>query len=162
VKIAGYDGGIADFLAKTDYSQQCFITSEPILAKHQGADPQTFMIADEGYNPYTTVVICKGDLWRANPQRVKSMAAACREGWQKYLDDPKSTNAAMNAINPDMDLQTFAEAADAQKPLIQTEETKKSGLGTMTESRWNELAKQLTDLGVIDSSVKGSDCFVNP
>jgi NitT/TauT family transport system substrate-binding protein len=162
VKIAGYDGGIADFLAKGDYSQQCFVTSEPILAKHQGSDPQTFLIADEGFNPYTTVVICKGDLWRNNPQRVKGMAAACREGWRAYLDDPKSTNDAMHQINGDMDLQTFAEAADAQKPLIETEQTKKGGLGTMTAERWDELAKQLTDLGVIDASTKGEDCFVNP
>jgi len=36
VQIANYSGGIAEFLAKKDFSQQCFVTSEPILAKHQG------------------------------------------------------------------------------------------------------------------------------
>ncbi|MGA3067380.1 MAG: ABC transporter substrate-binding protein [Tepidisphaeraceae bacterium] len=162
VKIAGYDGGIADFLAKPDYSQQCFVTSEPILAKHQGSDPQTFLIADEGFNPYTTVVICKGDMWRNDPDKVKSMAAACREGWRAYLDDPAPANAAMHDLNSDMDPQTFTEAAAAQKPLIETEQTKTAGLGAMNARRWDDLAKQLTDLGVIDSSVKGEDCFVNP
>jgi NitT/TauT family transport system substrate-binding protein len=162
VKIAGYDGGIADFLAKSDYSQQCFVTSEPILAAHQGSDPQTFLIADEGFNPYTTVVICQADLWRNHPDEVKGMAAACRAGWRAYLDDPTAANNAMHALNQDMDLQTFAEAAAAQKPLIETAETKTSGLGTMTADRWNKLAAQLTDLGVIDSSVKAEDCFVNP
>jgi NitT/TauT family transport system substrate-binding protein len=162
VKIAGYDGGIADFLARPDYSQQCFVTSEPILATHQGSDPQTFLIADEGFNPYTTVVICKGDLWRNDPDRVKAMAAACREGWRAYLDDPAAANAAMHALNSDMDAQTFTEAAAAQKPLIETDQTKSAGLGTMAAQRWDDLAKQLTDLGVIDSTVKGEDCFVNP
>lgn len=65
VQVTGYSGGIAEFLAKPDYSQQRFVTSEPILAKRQGSDPQTFLIADEGFNPYTTVVICKGDLCAA-------------------------------------------------------------------------------------------------
>jgi NitT/TauT family transport system substrate-binding protein len=162
VKIAGYDGGIADFLAKSDYSQQCFVTSEPILAQHQGSDPQTFLIADEGFNPYTTVVICQGDLWRNHPDEVKAMAAACRAGWRAYLDDPTAANNAMHDLNQDMDLQTFAQAADAQKPLIETIDTKTSGLGSMTADRWKELAQQLTDLGVIDSGVKAEDCFVNP
>jgi NitT/TauT family transport system substrate-binding protein len=162
VRISPYTGGIAEFLAKPDLSQQCFITSEPILARHQGADPQTFLIADEGYNPYTTVVICKGDLWRSDPGRVKAMADAFRQGWRSYLDNPGPANQAMHALNPDMDLATFGEAAAAQKPLIQTDETKTSGLGSMTGARWQTLAEQLADLGVIEKSIKGADCFVNP
>jgi NitT/TauT family transport system substrate-binding protein len=61
-----------------------------------------------------------------------------------------------------MDLATFAQCAQAQKPLIETDQTKSAGLGTMAAQRWDDLAKQLTDLGVIDSTVKGEDCFVNP
>src|SRR5438046_2925603 len=59
VQIVVYTGGIAAFMAKPDYSQQCFITSEPVLAGKQRGDPQTFLVADLGYNPYTTVVIAK-------------------------------------------------------------------------------------------------------
>jgi NitT/TauT family transport system substrate-binding protein len=162
VKITGYGGGIAEFMAKKDYSQQCFVTSEPILARHQGGDPQTFLIADEGFNPYTTVVICKGELLKAHPDEVKSMVEACREGWQDYLDHPDPVNAVMHGLNPDMDLQTFGEAATAQKPLIETDETRKMGLGTMTLDRWKTLASQLVDLGVIDGSVDPGGCFVNP
>jgi NitT/TauT family transport system substrate-binding protein len=147
VQIANYSGGIAEFLAKKDFSQQCFVTSEPILAKHQGGDPQTFLIADEGFT---------------NPEEVKAMTTACREGWRDYLDHPDPINATMHGLNPDMDLQTFGEAAAAQKPLIETDETKSAGLGTMTLQRWKDLAAQLAALGVIDSSVDPSQCFVNP
>ncbi len=162
VKMTDYNGGIAEFLAKKDYSQQCFVTSEPILAKHQGGDPQTFLIADEGFNPYTTVVICKGELWKTHPEEVKSMAAACREGWRDYLDHPGPVNAIMHNLNPDMDEQTFGEAAVAQKPLIETDQTRAAGLGTMTADRWKALAGQLVDLRVIDGSVDPQKCFVNP
>ena len=61
VKVTSYTGGIAAFLAKANYSQQCFVTSEPIQATAEHSDPQTFLIADAGYNPYTTVVICRGE-----------------------------------------------------------------------------------------------------
>ena len=78
------------------------------------------------------------------------MVAACREGWRAYLDDPTPANAEHGRAEPDMDPATFAEAAEAQKPLIETDETKKPGLGAMTGERWTVLGKQLVDLGVLN------------
>jgi len=160
VTITGYSGGFAPFLAQADYSQQCFITSEPILAKRQGGDPQTFLIADSGFNPYTTVVITRGDIVRNRPQLVKDMTDACREGWRAYLDDPSAANAAMGKLNTEMDAQTFSDAAAAQKPLIDTD----AALGTMTESRWQDLRKQLIDLNILTSANAPApeSCFENP
>jgi len=161
-QLIGYSGGIAVFLAKPDYSQQCFITSEPLLAKAQGSDPRTFLIADAGYNPYTTVVITSGKLLRERPQLATAMAQACRAGWRQYLDDPATANAKMAALNPQMDPETFAAAADAQKPLIETVETIKSGLGSMTAERWNVLSQQLLELKVIEKGAPAEECFRNP
>ena len=162
VQLVGYSGGIAVFLAKPDYSQQCFITSEPLLAQAQGSDPQTFLIADAGYNPYTTVVITSGKLLRERPQVADAMVQACREGWRQYLDDPSTANANMAALNTQMDAKTFAAAAQAQKPLIETEQTNKAGLGTMTADRWNTLSQQLVELKAIDKAPSPERCFRNP
>jgi NitT/TauT family transport system substrate-binding protein len=159
VKITSYSGGVAAFLAKPDYSQQCFITSEPILAKNQGGDPQTFLIADAGYNPYTTVVIAKRETVRDNPAMAKQMILACQEGWRSYLDDPKPANLEMGKLNSDMDADTFASAAQAQKPLIETGQT---SLGSMTAQRWGQLAKQLVDLKIITQAPPAADCFIDP
>ena len=161
VTITSYGGGIAAFLAKPDYSQQCFVTSEPILARQQGSDPQTFLIADAGYNPYTTVVITRGEYVKYAVPMVKSMAVACREGWRKYLDDPSPANAVMGKLNSDMDAATFAAAAAAQKPLIETDDTKKTHLGVMTEQRWATLSQQLVDLKVIDKPIPAGECFID-
>jgi len=159
VKIISYSGGVAAFLAKPDYSQQCFVTSEPILAANQGSDPQTFLIADAGYNPYTTVVIAKRETVHDNPAMVKQMILACREGWRAYLDDPKPANLVMGNLNSDMDATTFAAAAQAQKPLIETGQTP---LGSMTAQRWETLANQLVELKVIDHAPPTADCFADP
>jgi len=159
VKVTGYTGGVAGFLAKPDFSQQCFVTSEPILAKKQGGDPQTFLISDAGYNPYTTVLITSGKTLQQKPDLVKSVVEACREGWRKYLDDPTAANAAMGKLNTEMDADTFKEAAAAQKPLIETDDTAKSGLGSMSGERWETLGRQLVDLKVIDRSPTPSECF---
>jgi NitT/TauT family transport system substrate-binding protein len=162
VSVTGYGGGVATFLAKSDFSQQCFVTSEPILAKRQGGDPQTFLIADAGYNPYTTVLITRGQTVRENPQLVRSVVQACREGWRQYLDDPSTANAAMEKLNTEMDPQTFQEAAAAQKPLIETEQTKNAHLGAMQRDRWEQLAHQLVELKVIDAAPPADQCFVDP
>jgi NitT/TauT family transport system substrate-binding protein len=161
VKVVPYDGGVARFVADKDFSQQCFITSEPIAARRQGADPAVFLVADEGFNPYIAVVITRRAQWKEQPARVKDFVAAVREGWRAYLDDPAATNAVMGKLNTSMDAETFAEAARAQQPLIENEQTRAKGLGTMSRERWNTLAQQLVDLGLIDK-MPALDDFLLP
>jgi len=148
-KIVPYDGGVARFVADKDFAQQCFVTSEPIAAKQKGSDPQVFLVADEGFNPYVAVVITRRALFKEQPDRVRAFARATQEGWRTYLDDPAAANAAMGKLNTSMSAETFAAAAAAQRPLIETEETKKRGLGTMTRARWDTLAQQLVELGIL-------------
>lgn len=161
VKLTSNSPGIATFLAKPDLSKQCFVTSEPLQATAAGSDPQTFLIADAGYNPYTTVVIARGEMVRKDPAAVKAMILALREGWRTYLDDPSATNAVMGKLNREMEAATFAEAAKVQRDLIETAETKKSALGEMTTERWDTLAKQLVDLRVIENAPPAAECFVS-
>jgi NitT/TauT family transport system substrate-binding protein len=68
----------------------------------------------------------------------------------------------MQKLNPAMDAQTFAAAAAAQKPLIETDETARLGLGAMTAERWNTLCQQLVDLKVVPKAPAASDCFIPP
>ncbi len=152
VKVVPYDGGVARFVAAKDFAQQCFITAEPIAAKRQGADPQVFLIADEGFNPYVAVVIIRRQLWKEQPERVKAFVEATREGWRSYLDNPAPANQVMGKLNTTMDAETFAAASEAQKPLIDTDETRARGLGTMSRERWETLGKQLVDLAIIEKA----------
>ena len=156
VTITGYGSGVAAFLAKPDYSQQCFVTSEPLLAKRDGGDPQTFLIADAGYNPYTTVLITRGDTIRDHPDQVKAIVEACREGWHQYLDDPSAANIVMGKLNTEMDADTFKQAAAAQEPLIDTGSTP---VGSMSADRWRDFAKQLVQLKVIDEGRRPSSAL---
>jgi NitT/TauT family transport system substrate-binding protein len=152
VKVVPYDGGVARFLADKEFAQQCFITSEPLAVKRQGAAPAVFLVADEGFNPYATVVITRGALWKEQPARVKAFVEAVREGWRAYLDNPGPANAVMGKVNTTMDAETFAGAAEAQKPFIDTAETRSRGLGMMSRERWDTLSQQLVELGIIDKA----------
>ena len=149
-------GDITSFLSDEKFAQQCFIMDEPISARHKGVEITVFPVADLGYNPYTTVVAVSEDYLRNNMETAKSMTDAVRDGWRAYLDHPQPINDRMHQLNPSMDLATFAEVADAQKPYIETAQ-----LGSMTEQRWKELIDQLHDLGDIPESINVSDCFRN-
>ncbi len=160
VKVVPSPGGdISAFLADKNFAQQCFIMSEPLTAKHQDADVQVFPVSDAGYDPYTTVLTTSVDFLRKNPDRAKAMVAAVREGWRAYLDDPKPTNQRMNQLNPSMAPEVFAEVAEAQKPLIETAETRGNGLGSMTKERWETLITQLKELGDIQTPPAAEDCY---
>jgi NitT/TauT family transport system substrate-binding protein len=160
VEIVPYDGGVARFLADPNFAQQCYVTSEPIAAQRQGGDPQVFLVADAGFNPYTTVVVARRELVTNKPEMVTAFVAATAEGWQSYLADPRTTNDLLHRLNPSMDAETLKAAADAQKPLIETDLTKREGLGVMTSERWQTLAAQLADLKLIDAAPAASDLFV--
>jgi NitT/TauT family transport system substrate-binding protein len=160
VKIVPYDGGVAHFLADKSFGQQCYVTSEPIAARQKGGDPQVFLIADSGFNPYVTVVIARRELLQKTPDLAKQFIAATREGWRDYLDHPEPTNALLGKLNSSIDAATLSAAAQAQKPLIETEDTKQHGLGTMSSARWQTLSDQLLDLKVVDKPAHAADLFV--
>ena len=154
-------GNISAFLADKNFSQQCFVTSEPVFARQQGADPRTFLVADAGYNPYTTVLATGGAVLRSSRQQCLAMSEAAHAGWVGYLLDPAPANELMRSLNRTMDPRTFAESAEAQRRLIETKESSESGLGVMTKERWATLAQQLVDLKVIEKAPPAEECFLD-
>ena len=148
VRVVPYDGGVAHFLTEKDLAQQCFVTSEPIAAKKEGSDPQVFLVADEGYDPYLGVVITRGALLRGKTELVKAFVRAARAGWESYLADPGPANAAMGKLNKAMAPETFAAAAAAQRPLVAAG----GKIGAMSQERWETLGKQLVDVGIVEKA----------
>ncbi len=159
VRTAPYLGGIGNFQNDPRLSQQCFATSEPLTAARAGLAVDTFLIADSGYNPYTTVLVTTRQHLEQNPDEVRRMVAAVRAGWESYLEDPAPTNAKMGALNKAMDEQTFRESAAAQVPLIRTAETGK--VGEMSLERWQTLVGQLRELKVIRKDIDPARLFVD-
>jgi NitT/TauT family transport system substrate-binding protein len=156
---APYLGGIGSFQNDIKVSQQCFISSEPLTAVAAGLKINTFLVADTGYNPYTTVLATTRERWKASPSEVKGMIAAVRGGWNDYLEKPADTNSAMQALNKAMSADTFKHSAQAQQSLIRTDAT--TSIGEMTLTRWQTLSDQLLDLKIIQKPVAAKDLFID-
>ena len=159
VMTAPYLGGIGNFRNDAKLSQQCFVTSEPLEAKAVGLEVKTFLVAESGYNPYTTVLVTRRARLEQSPDEVKRMVGAVRAGWRDYLSDAAPTNRVMGDLNKAMSAETFSASAAAQNALIQT--TSETELGSMTLERWQTLADQLLAIGVISKPVKVDTVFAN-
>lgn len=159
VKIVPYDGGVARFVTDSSFAQQCYVTSEPIAARQKGIEPKVFLVAESGYDPYGVVVVARRALLDEKPELVRAFVQATTEGWRSYLDDPAPTNAVMGKLNPAMDAATFAAAAEAQRPLIENEETRRQGLGAMSRERWESLARKLVEIAIIEKAPAVDELF---
>lgn len=157
-----YDGGVARFLADKNLAQQCYVTSEPISAKKSGADPKVFLIAEAGYNPYGAVVVGRRSWVEQHGEHARAFVAASAEGWRSYLNDPRATNALLAKLNVSLDPTTLTAMTEAQKPLVETEDTVRHGLGVMSRERWGRLVEQLVELGVIERSVAPETLYLDP
>ncbi|HEX7232088.1 MAG TPA: ABC transporter substrate-binding protein [Candidatus Binatia bacterium] len=151
VKIVPYAGGVATFLTDPNYSQQCFVTSEPLIAQKKGKPAQTFLIADAGFRPYGTVVIARRQYVETNQKQTRDFIDAVREGWIEYLRAPEPANNLMIKLNPAMDGDTMKEGAEVQKPFILATNASPQELGKMANERWTELVDQLYGIKLIKS-----------
>jgi len=149
VKLVPYAGGIAQFLTDANYSQQCFVTAEPLLAKKKNKPAASFLIADAGFNPYGTVVVARRQYIDKNPKQVRDLIEAIHNGWSDYLRAPESANAWMVKLNPAMDSETVKESAEVQKPFIRPANLTDKELGKMSKERWATLVDQLFALKLI-------------
>ena len=149
VKLVPYAGGIAQFLTDANYSQQCYVTSEPLLAKKKNKPVASFLVADAGFNPYGTVLIARRQYVEKNQKQTRDFIEAVRNGWSEYLRAPQAANARMVKLNPAMDADTMKAAAEVQKPFILAAKAPSKDLGKMSAERWSTLVNQLFDLKLI-------------
>jgi NitT/TauT family transport system substrate-binding protein len=140
--IIPYQGNVGMFLQRPDFAQQAYVFSEPFVARQQGAHPHCLMLSEIGFNPYTSVLICHEQLIAEDRELVAKMVRACVRGWRQYLDDPRETNQAIAALNPEMGLDILDYGAEVLRTLCLPDNLPSDQLGRMTAARWRELAQQ--------------------
>lgn len=149
VQIVPYAGSVAPFLENERLGQQAYVFSEPFIAEQQGGDPLNLMVSDLGFNPYTSVLITRAEVIAQQPDLVRSMVAACRLGWRKYLDEPEQTNEHIHSLNKEMGLEILDFGTRTLKPLCEAGLSAPDRLGEMTAERWTTLVEQLVETGAL-------------
>lgn len=149
VEVVPYNGNVAPFLTNDKWACQGYIFSEPFVAKSKGGDPHSLLVADAGFNPYTSCLLVSEDTLAKNKDLVARMTAASAKGWAKYMADPTETNKLINSKNPEMGMDILTFGVEQLQPLVFDGGVTPETLGTMTPERWETLAKQLVELDLI-------------
>ena len=153
VKIVPNSASLAPFLADHRAAKQGYIISEPFVAKQEGASVRSLLVADFGFNPYTSVLMTSDATIEQRPEFVQTMIAASRRGWEKYLADPAETNKRIHELNPEMGLEILDFGVQAIKEHCIGRDVQSDQIGRMTIERWSTLVSQMEELQMLDPGV---------
>ena len=162
-QIRKYTFNLAPFLVDKAAIQEGYLTSEPYLVEREGKfTPQVFPLADAGYPGYSNMVLVPQRWIDEHPEAVQEFVDASIEGWMHYLyGDPGPGNALIKKDNPEMTDDVIAQAIAKMRDygLAMSGDAQKSGLGTMTDARWQEFFAVMSAQGVYSKDFAFADAY---
>lgn len=139
-QVKPYTFNPAPFLADKNSAQQGYVTSEPFAIQTQGGfKPTVLMMADAGYDTYSTTIEATTALVKAKPEAVQRFVDATIEGWVSYLyGDPAPANALIKKDNPEITDEQLAFSIKTMKDygIVDSGDALTKGIGAMTPARW--------------------------
>jgi NitT/TauT family transport system substrate-binding protein len=153
-QVRPYTFNIQPFIADKNIVQQGYLSSEPFaIEKAAKFKPTVLLLADHGWTPYSTTIVCMEDTLKKKPKQVAAFVKASMQGWKDYL---KADNAAANALikkdNPNMtdDLLANGKALMLSTGMVFGGDAAKMGVGIMTDERLKKTYDMLVSRKLLD------------
>ena len=158
-----YTFNIAPFLADRNAAMQCFVSSEPLLARDAGVQPLVHLFADRGFENYQTTIDVSRRTATERKDVVQRFVNATLEGWSEYLGqgDVAAAHALIKRDNPDMtDAKlVFARQTMIERGIVKSGDADSLGIGAMTAERWRRFYETMRDAGVYPAGMDVSRAF---
>lgn len=143
----------APFLADKNSAQQGYVTSEPFIIERAGGfKPRVFLLADYGFDSYSTTIETRRDLVTKQSDLVSRFVNASIEGWANYLNgDNSAANAMIRKLNPDItpDLIEHSIRAMRSYHLVENEDTRTKGIGAMDPAKVEKFFRAMVNAGLV-------------
>ncbi len=157
-QIRPYTYNMAPFLADKKLSQQGFLSSEPFAIRKAGVNPVVHLLADNGFDAYNTTINVSRKLMDAKKDLVQRFVTATLEGWDQYMKagpEAAAANALILKDNPDMDQEKIDYAVKVmnENGIVRSGDALTLGIGAMTDLRWANFYKTMSDVGVFPAGV---------
>jgi NitT/TauT family transport system substrate-binding protein len=140
------------FLADKKSAMQGYITSEPFAIEQQAKfKPKLFLLADQGFDSYSTLIETRRDLVEKNPGMVQRFVDASIIGWMNYLyGDNAAANVRIKRDNPEMTdaLLAYSVATMKQYGIVDSGDAVKVGVGALTDARMASFYDKMVRAGV--------------
>jgi NitT/TauT family transport system substrate-binding protein len=145
------------FLADKRSAMQGYVTSEPFVIEQQGKfKPKVFLLADEGFSGYSTLVETRSELVKTKPDLVQRFVDASIIGWYNYIyGDNSAANALIKSQNPEMTdaLLAYSVAKMKEYGIVDSGDSKTLGIGAMTDARMKDFFDKMVRAGVAKASL---------
>lgn len=145
------------FIATPQSAMQGYVTSEPYaVEKSAGFKPGVILLADYGFNTYSTLIETRLEIIDKKPDLVQRFVDASMIGWYTYLyGDNAAGNAMIKKLNPEMTDEMLAYSVQKMKEygIVDSGDTLKNGIGAMTDERVTSFFDKMVRAGVIKPDV---------
>jgi NitT/TauT family transport system substrate-binding protein len=156
-QVKPYTSNAQPFLADKRSAMQGYVTSEPYAIEKQAHfKPKVFLIADQGFNSYSTLIETRRDLVEKRPDLVQRFVDASIIGWANYLyGDNKAANALIKKQNPEMtdELLAYSLAKMKEYGIVDSGDARTFGIGAMTDARMKSFFDKMVRAGVVKPSL---------
>ncbi len=156
-QVRPYTFNIQPFVADKNVVQQGYLSSEPWEIETQtGIKPAVFLLADHGWPPYSTTIVCMEKTVRERPKAVAAFVKASMQGWRDYLlGDPKAANALIRKDNTAMTDERLAVGIRLMKEsgMVLGGDAARLGVGVMTDERMKTIYDLMVQLKQLDPKV---------
>ncbi len=164
-QVRAYAFDPAPFIANDRAVQQGLLTTD-VYAVEQAGDfePRVFLLADDGYPSYGSLVLSPNGFARDNAAALRSFIAASAEGWRDYMrGDPAPADALIKAANPQMtqDILVQARARLSEYGVVDGGDAALYGLGAMTGERWQAFFETTSQAGLYPTDLRWRDAFTD-
>ena len=141
------------FIANPKSAMQGYVTSEPFaVEKAAGFKPNVLLLADYGFNTYSTLIETRRDIAEKKPDLVQRFVDASMIGWYNYIyRDNSAGNAMIKQLNPEMtdDLLAYSVAKMKEHGIVDSGESLKNGIGAMSDERYTSFFNKMVKAGVV-------------
>jgi NitT/TauT family transport system substrate-binding protein len=145
------------FLADKHSAMQGYVTSEPYAVEKEGKfKPKVFLLADDGFSDYSTLIETRRELVESKPDLVQRFVDASIIGWYNYIyHDNAAANALIKQQNPEMtdELLAYSVAKMKEYGIVDSGDSLKLGIGAMTDAHVNDFFDEMVRAGVVKSSL---------
>ncbi|MEF2071970.1 ABC transporter substrate-binding protein [Consotaella aegiceratis] len=145
------------FIADPQSAQQGYLTSEPYEVERQaGWTPKVFLIADQGYSPYSTTIETQVSMVEEKPDVVQRFVDASIIGWYTYLyGDNTAANELIKKDNPEMTDGQLAYSLEKMKEygILVSGDAEAKGIGCMTNEHYKDFFDKMVEIGVVDGDL---------
>ena len=141
------------FIANPKSAMQGYVTSEPFaVEKAAGFKPNVILLADAGFNTYSTLIETRRDVVEKKPDLVQRFVDASIIGWYNYIyGDNSAGNAMIKKLNPEMTDQLLAYSVAKMKEygIVDSGDSVKAGIGAMSDERYTSFFDKMVKAGVV-------------